>query len=40
MTLQKAAIDNVTVTWFAAFLILVGGLAAFFSHGQLEDPLF
>ncbi len=40
MNLQKAAIDNVTVTWFAAFLILVGGFAAFFSLGQLEDPVF
>lgn len=40
MSLQKAAIDNGTVTWFAAFLILIGGLAAFFSLGQLEDPEF
>ncbi len=40
MNLQKAAIDNVTVTWFVAFLILVGGATAFFSLGQLEDPVF
>lgn len=40
MSLQQTAIDNGTVTWFAAFLILVGGLTAFFSLGQLEDPEF
>ncbi len=40
MSLQRAAIDNSTVTWFAAALILVGGVAAFFSLGQLEDPEF
>ena len=40
MSLQQSAIDNGTVTWFAAFLILVGGLTAFFSLGQLEDPEF
>jgi multidrug efflux pump subunit AcrB len=40
MSLQRTAIDNATVTWFTAFLILVGGIAAFFSLGQLEDPEF
>ncbi len=40
MSLQRTAIDNATVTWFTAFLVLVGGVAAFFSLGQLEDPAF
>ena len=40
MSLQKAAIDNSTVTWFAAALILIAGVAAFLSLGQLEDPEF
>jgi multidrug efflux pump subunit AcrB len=40
MSLQRMAIDNPTVTWFTAFLVLVGGIAAFFSLGQLEDPEF
>ena len=40
MSLQKAAIDNSTVTWFSAALILLAGIAAFLSLGQLEDPEF
>ena len=40
MSEKKFAIDNATVTRFAAFLILLGGFAAFFSLGQLEDPEF
>ena len=40
MSLQRTAIDNATVTWFTAFLLLAGGIAAFFSLGQLEDPAF
>ncbi len=40
MRLVSGAVDNPTVTWFAAALILIGGLAAFFTLGQLEDPEF
>ncbi|MGI9395248.1 MAG: efflux RND transporter permease subunit, partial [Boseongicola sp.] len=40
MSSKMFAIDNATVTRFAAFLIFVGGIAAFFSLGQLEDPEF
>ncbi len=40
MKIVSAAVDNATVTWFGAALLLIGGLAAFFSLGQLEDPEF
>jgi multidrug efflux pump subunit AcrB len=40
MSLASAAVDRPTVTWFAAALILIGGLASFFALGQLEDPEF
>lgn len=34
------AITNKTVTYFAAILIFVGGLASYFGLGKLEDPDF
>ena len=40
MKIVSAAVDRPVVTWFAAALILVGGLASFFALGQLEDPEF
>jgi multidrug efflux pump subunit AcrB len=40
MNFAKAAIEKRTVTYFVAFLILVGGIASFFALGQLEDPDF
>lgn len=40
MSLTRAAINNRTVTYFSAFLVLVAGIAGFFSLGQLEDPDF
>lgn len=40
MNLAAMAIERRTVTYFVAFLILVGGIASFFALGQLEDPDF
>jgi multidrug efflux pump subunit AcrB len=40
MNLTGMAIEKRTVTYFAVFLLLVGGVAAFFGLGQLEDPEF
>ncbi len=40
MTLAAIAIEKKVVTYFATFLIILGGIAAFFSLGQLEDPEF
>ncbi|OUR63823.1 RND transporter permease [Methylophaga sp. 42_25_T18] len=40
MNLTRAAINNRTVTYFTAFLVLIAGVAGFFSLGQLEDPDF
>ena len=40
MSLSELAIDRPTVTYFAVLLLAVGGLAGFFSLGQLEDPEF
>jgi len=40
MSLTRIAIENRTVTYFASFLVLVAGIAGFFSLGQLEDPDF
>ena len=40
MSLTRAAIENRTVTYFTAFLVLVAGIAGFLSLGQLEDPDF
>ena len=38
MNLTSTAIDKRAVTYFVAFLILVGGIGSFFALGQLEDP--
>lgn len=38
--LVKSAIERKAVTYFAAFLMLVGGIAAYFKLGKLEDPDF
>lgn len=40
MSLAKFAIDNNKITYFATLLCFLGGIAAFFSLGQLEDPEF
>ncbi|MGC1955510.1 MAG: efflux RND transporter permease subunit [Gammaproteobacteria bacterium] len=40
MGLAAVAIKHRVVTYFATFLILVAGMASFFSLGQLEDPEF
>ncbi|MGA8164628.1 MAG: efflux RND transporter permease subunit [Waddliaceae bacterium] len=41
--MQKAvqyAIENRAVIYFVIFILLFGGIASFFSLGQLEDPVF
>ncbi len=38
MNLAKIAIEKKAVSYFITFLLVVGGLASFFSLGQLEDP--
>ena len=38
MNLAKVAIEKKAVTYFVTFLLIAGGLAAFMSLGQLEDP--
>lgn len=40
MDLASFAIRNAKFTWFAVVLMLLGGIASFFSLGQLEDPVF
>ncbi len=40
MSLPKFAIKNRVLTYFTTFLLLVGGIASYFSLGQLEDPAF
>jgi len=40
MSLAKIAIEKKAVTYFCVFLLVVGGTGAFFSLGQLEDPVF
>ena len=40
MSLTRVAIENRTVTYFAAFLVFIAGIAGFLSLGQLEDPDF
>jgi multidrug efflux pump subunit AcrB len=40
MKLTAFAVENKTVTYFVAFLLLVAGIASFFNLGQLEDPDF
>jgi multidrug efflux pump subunit AcrB len=40
MNLTALAIEKRTVTYFVVFLFILGGIGAFFSLGQLEDPEF
>ncbi len=40
MSLVELALKNRTVTMFAVFLLLAGGIGSFFTLGQLEDPDF
>ncbi len=40
MSLPQFAIENRALTYFVVGLLLVAGLASFFSLGQLEDPEF
>ena len=38
MSLTGVAIEKRKVTYFVIFLLIVVGIGAFFSLGQLEDP--
>jgi multidrug efflux pump subunit AcrB len=38
MNLTEFAINNKVLTYFIIALVVVGGVASFFSLGQLEDP--
>jgi multidrug efflux pump subunit AcrB len=38
--ITRFAVENRTVTYFAVFLLVVGGIGSYFSLGQLEDPEF
>ena len=38
MNLAKIAIEKKALSYFMTFLLVAGGLASFFSLGQLEDP--
>ena len=40
MNLAKIAIEKKALSYFITFLLVAGGLASFFSLGQLEDPAF
>jgi multidrug efflux pump subunit AcrB len=40
VNLAKIAIEKKAVSYFLTFLLVVGGIASFFSLGQLEDPDF
>jgi multidrug efflux pump subunit AcrB len=40
MNLPALAIEKKPITYFAALLILLGGIACYFQLGQLEDPEF
>lgn len=40
MSLAAVAIEKRAITYFAMFLLVAGGIGAFFSLGQLEDPEF
>ena len=39
MSITEYAVKNTAVSYFIAFLIVVGGIGSFFSLGQLEDCL-
>jgi len=40
MSLPRIAVEHRVLTYFTTFLIIMGGIASFFSLGQLEDPAF
>ena len=40
MNLTALAIEKRAISYFAIFLLVVAGIGAFFSLGQLEDPEF
>lgn len=40
MNLARLAIEKRTLTYFSVFLLIAGGIASYFSLGQLEDPAF
>ena len=40
MNLTAISLDKRAVTYFAIFLVIVGGIFSFFQLGQLEDPEF
>ncbi len=40
MNLTQAALDKRAISYFCTFLVVFGGLASYFSLGQLEDPEF
>jgi len=40
VNLAKIAIEKKAVSYFATILLIVAGIASFFSLGQLEDPEF
>ncbi len=40
MSLTEYAIKNRAVSYLVVFLIVVGGVASFFTLGRLEDPIF
>jgi multidrug efflux pump subunit AcrB len=40
MNLTRATLEKRAISYFAAFLLIFGGLGAYLSLGQLEDPEF
>ena len=40
MNLTRATLEKRAISYFAAFLLIFGGLSAYMSLGQLEDPEF
>ena len=40
MSIASIAVEKKAVTYFATFLLTVGGIGAFFGLGQLEDPAY
>ena len=40
MSLTAAAVKRRTFTLFATFILILAGIASYFTLGQLEDPEF
>jgi multidrug efflux pump subunit AcrB len=40
MNLTRATLEKRAISYFSAFLLIFGGIGAYFSLGQLEDPEF